>query len=78
VLYYECHKEPNKREKGMEKKRRKWEKKKGKRGKREGKFENFLASIAGSFGCSVAAGLPLNCRRGFCLLKPWRLQCPCS
>jgi hypothetical protein len=86
----ECHKEPNKREKGREKKK---EKKEGKRtreekgrkikekgGKREGKLKNFLASIAGRacFGRSVAAGLPLNRRGGFCPLKPRRLQCPCS
>jgi hypothetical protein len=56
----ECHKEPNKRVKGREMKRRKGEKKKGKRGRREVKFEHFLVSIAGSFGCSVAAGLLLN------------------
>ena len=35
-------------------------KRKEKGGKREVKFENFLVSIAGSFGCSVAAGLLLN------------------
>jgi hypothetical protein len=41
VLYYECHKEPNKREKGREKKRRKGEKKKGKRGQKRGKIQKF-------------------------------------
>ena len=50
-------------------------KRKEKGGKREGKFKNFLA---GSFGCSVVAGLLLNCCRGFCPLKLQRLQCPCS
>jgi hypothetical protein len=53
-------------------------KRKEKGGKREGKFKKFLASIASSFWCSVATGLPLNRHGGFCLLKPWRPQCPCN
>jgi hypothetical protein len=56
VLYYECHKEPNKREKGSEKKRRTGDKKKGKRGKREGKFKNFSPQLPAAFDAQLPLG----------------------